>query len=203
MIICPQARVLYLNPPRTGSSLILRELRRRQRRVIRPRDGCAGHQTEWEDRFAGFFVFQSVRHPFPRAVSIWRRLVENMQHRDAHWRAYLEDGEISFQGLLDHEHEEIQGYWRWMRCRHFAERAGHVDKVVYLETLHRDLAGVPLLSDWRPTQVINPKQDERPWQAYYTPQARRRVCELFADDFQAYGYTQDLSACCRGQYFAP
>ena len=167
--------------------------------VWRPKEH-AGHRTLWKPEWEDYFIFQTVRSPFTRAVSLWRRVVEAIRLRNKAWLGYLDNGKISFKDFLYHEAEEIRQWWAWCPCSNFDKGIPRVDLVVHQENLIEELRGVPGLkfSPGRPME----SHLKTPWFKHYADeQCVSKVLELFTADFDRYGYTRDVERAKSGKFF--
>lgn len=198
MRVSEKGRLVYVNPPRTGSTKTNYLMKITWDDVWQPAE-CAGHHTVWKPEWEGFFVFQTVRSPFTRAVSLWRRCVEALHCRNEAWLGYLNHGRISFKDFLYHEEDEIKAWWEWCRCVQFSSPVPHVDLVVHQENLTAELRGVPGLRS-SPNRLME-SQLKTPWYKHYDESCIFKVLEIFADDFEAYGYSRDFDRCRKGKLF--
>jgi hypothetical protein len=192
MRVSNKARLVYINPPRTGTTLINQVLHEFFDDVWRPQN-CTHHTTVWNTDWQDYFIFISVRNPYTRAVSIWQRQVQHLNLRDAKWKKWLNNGQISFEDLVLHPQEEVQSWWRWQVCSSFAKPIPRIDHVVHLERLQEDLEKVPGLKKEK-YECVNQSQYSKAWQAnYQSGKCIEAVKRLFQPDFEAYGYSDVFS----------
>jgi len=92
--------------------------------------------------------------------------------------------------------EEIRkaqkGYKRpWALAPQVAWYRAHPDMeplTIRLEHIERDLAALPGDLTRFGVKQHNASGVERPWQEFYDPQTEARVRQLYAEDFEAFGY---------------
>lgn len=198
MRVAAAAQLVYLNPPRTATTTIDRQLKANGLELWRP-PLYSGHQTLWKPEWEDYFVFMSVRSPWTRAISLWRRTVEYLQYRNPRQRKALQDGKISFEGMLF-----CDCYWDWwsdVAAHRFAEGVPHIDLIVHQETLREDFGKIPRVN-WVIDHPYNQSRDQSAWYEHYTPECVERVLEVFDRDFENYGYSRDFEAAKSGKLFA-
>jgi hypothetical protein len=192
-------RLIYLNPPRTGSTKVGWLMKITWDDVWQPREQ-SGHHTVWKPAWEGYFILQTVRSPFTRAVSLWRRAVEALAYRNAAWLEHLDNGKISFKDFLHHEHDDIKQWWAWCPCTNFNKGVPPVDLIVHQENLTEELKAVPGLKSEGKHMMASKMQT--PWHEHYAdPACIDKVLELFASDFERYGYTRDIERAKEGEFF--
>ena len=199
MRVSEKGRLVYLNPPRTASTKVNQLMRLTWDDVWHPKEN-AGHRTLWKPEWEDYFIFQTVRSPFTRAVSLWRRTVEVLWPRSEAWLGYLDNGKISFKDFLYHEEEEIKQWWDWCPCSNFDKGVPRVDLIVHQENLIAELRGVPGLKS--NPERRNESSLKTPWPEHYADeQCIAKVLELFTADFDRYGYTRDVERAKAGKFF--
>jgi len=204
MRIVPKSRIAYINPPRTATMYIEDVLREATgNRVFTPSAKLSGHHTVYAPKWEDFHWFVSVRHPYTRCVSIWRRLIEHEPPgRAGVWKEILATRR-HFEDVLLCDLPYVREYWQFLPCKQFTKDVPRVDTVVRQESLAEDLAKVPGLNS-RIKRVTRNKphasQDRTPWHKWFTPECITFIQETFAADFEAYGYTRDFEAVKRGEY---
>ena len=198
MRVSEKGRLVYVNPPRTGSTKVNQLMKITWDDVWQPPE-CAGHHTIWKAEWDDFFSFHTVRSPFTRAVSLWRRAVEALHCRNEDWLRYLDNGKISFKDFLYHEADEIKAWWGWCPCSQFDGPVPRVDLVVHQENLTEELRGVPGLRS-SPNRLMD-SQLKTPWHKHYDEQCIEKVLEIFAVDFERYGYNSDIEQAKKGKLF--
>lgn len=149
--------------------------------------------------FRRFFRFSVVRNPFDHAVSHYEYLKEFRNPKKAAAFAAM-----SFPDYLDWRMKKRGPFVPWFSVlpdqAHFLlDDAGKiaVDRVLHFETLAAEwprlmadlgLAGVAL-------PLVNrtkAKSDKRPAASYYDDAAAGKVRQLYARDFDLFGYSRDL-----------
>jgi hypothetical protein len=157
-----------------------------------------------------FYRFGFVRHPYARVLSCYLDRVADMQksvskeiHRMAQDNLGIDRSPVSFEEFVqvlttfDGLHRMNEHY---RPCYHELF-AGDVplDFVGRFETLNEDWATVRDHLGLDPSITLGHKHPKPTSAAdklrkYYTPTAKRLVDEIYADDFEAYGYERDFDA---------
>lgn len=199
MRVSDAGRLVYLNPPRTGSTKVSHLMKITWGDVWQPQ-AHSGHHTIWKPEWEDYFILKSVRSPFTRAVSLWRRAVEALAYRNKAWLGYLENGNVSFRDFLCHDAPEIQQWWAWCPCSTFDEGVPRVDLVVHQENLIEELKQVLGLKS-QGSRMMESKL-KTPWPEHYADErCVAKVLELFESDFERYGYTRDIERAIEGEFF--
>jgi len=198
MRVSEAGRLVYINPPRTATTTTERLFHASFPDVWAPKKN-AGHQTIWKSEWDNYFVFQTVRNPFTRAVSLWRRCVEALQHRNKAWLSYNKHGKISFEDLLFHDAKDVQTWWSDNACSRFDKLVPHVDLLVHQETLFRELKKVPGLKVTKAR--FNVSKLQVPWHRHYNQRCVEKIQEIYDADFERHGYTRDFEKAKAGDYF--
>lgn len=207
MRIVPKSRIAYINPPRTATMYIEDVLREATgNRVFTPSAKLSGHHTVYAPKWKDFHWFISVRHPYTRCVSIWRRLVEHAPAgRHKVWEDILAKRR-HFEDVLLCDLPYVQEYWQCMTCSQFAAVVPRVDSVVRQENLEADMEQIPGLKSVikirKRKRTPHASRDRTPWHKWFTPECITFIQETFAADFETYGYTRDFEAVKRGEYAA-
>ena len=204
MQVSKSGRFVYVNPPRTGTTNIWHAARRSFKDLWQPLEPSR-HATVWEEDWKDFFIFMTVRHPYTRAVSIWLRLVENIQLRENHLVKTLQDGKISFADFT--KEPKLVSRLSWFPCCNFVKPVPRIDHVVHLETFKEDLVTVNKRIPGiriNASSVANRSKSSRakkPWHEHYTEEAIATVAEVFKQDFEDYGYNTNFNEVCDGKFF--
>jgi len=205
MRIVPNSKLAYINPPRTATQYIGTVLAEATRNpVYMPSPKFSGHHTVYAPKWKNFHWFISVRHPYTRCVSIWRRLIEHTPPgRPGVWKEILATRR-HFEDVLLCDLPYVREYWQFLPCKRFTEGVPRIDTVVRQESLKEDLDKVPGLNSRIKKLKYRPhaSQSIGPWHQWFTPDCIDFIKETFAADFEAYGYTTDFEAVKRGEYAA-
>ena len=207
MRIVPKSRIAYINPPRTATMCIEKMLQEfTGNSVYMPSNKYSGHHTVYAPKWKKFHWFISVRHPYTRCVSIWRRLVEHAPAgRHKAWKDILAKRR-HFEDVLLCDLPYVQEYWQCMTCSQFAAVVPRVDSVVRQENLEADMKQIPGLKSGikirKRKRTHHASRDRTPWHKWFTPECITFIQETFAADFETYGYTRDFEAVKRGEYAA-
>lgn len=203
MIVCPKHGLVYLAPPKTGSSSI------RQILLKEPFNGVllgghAHHGFEWSERFADYFFFITVRHPFPRMYSLWRMVCNKRilfqedpeTYSKFRWMSErFPDEEPTIDEFMDSSDLLFRENWR---CSWHLEQLprGVNGTVVRLEQYYPDLEKVPpLAAHLDSIGHLNPRLDEWPlWPAIITAARAKKIRQLWGEDFVRFGYSTTLKA---------
>lgn len=208
MYVSQDYRLVYLAPPRTGSTGMATRLAQAPFNAkITERDNAI-HETLWHGSLNDYTTVITVRHPYLRAVSLWRfgcfqAICRPVDRLTRSWRRTYINGLPSLEGFLRFPELQTSLNTIW-RCSWHQERIPkQIDHVIHLETFDADVEKVPKL---RGTVFprLNPGPPLRqPWHSFFTqnPTCIELVQQLWADDFDEFGYTRDLDACIAGQLF--
>ena len=161
----------------------------------------SGHETVNSPAFRDYYWFASVRHPFTRCISIWRRLVEHIDvpGRDPRWKPILQEARC-FNDLIMSEVPYVVDYWNTITCSTFIDAAPMVHSIVRQEMLQEDFNQLPFInSRIKGTGKVNASNDNSDWQSMYTPESKSKVLQIFDQDFERYGYTRDFNAAAAGE----
>lgn len=208
MIICPKHKLVYLAPPKTGSTAVKNLLMSRKfggKMLGRP--SMAHHDVIWQPRFKHWFSFLTVRQPYRRMISMWQfglmRIAKVETDKfTTFFSTIFKEQDYSFTGFMNSVavHECSQTVWRYNW--HLYKFNKPVDLVVYQENLNNDIKKVPCLANENLSITNTSKILEKPWHEYYTPEAIDKVKTWFAVDFQRFNYNANFDECVNGKYFA-
>lgn len=154
-------RFVYLGPQRTATQVVIQALMKVYKGEI---------QEAWEPWMKPFYHFITVRNPFPRMVSLWKKHSDFLGFREF---------------VLG---EERQEWLHQQRCYALHLSVPRVDRVVHIEHLHIELHALPFVQRPLDLPVSSKSGYERPWWEEYDDETIQRVRHLWADDFQAYDY---------------
>jgi hypothetical protein len=208
MIICPQHKLVYLAPPKTGSTAIVDLLLSRQfggKKLGKP--AMSHHDVVWQPRFKHWFSFVSVRNPYRRMISLWQFSVMrvNQTKRDKFTNFFstiFNSDDHSFDAFMNSAtvHNCSKSVWRchWQQYK-FSKP---IDAVVYQERLNEDIKKIPGLSSVELKKVNTSCPLIKPWYEYYEPEHVDKVRSWFAIDFDKFSYNPNFDECVNGNYFA-
>lgn len=194
-------------PPRTGAhSLAVKLLDPPFDAVFYSEDGSP-HNTQWQTKFEGYTTVLPVRHPYTRAVSLWRwgcfqAMCQPVSSSARYWRRMLGTGLPNLDGFLQYPELVLALNTAW-RCSWHLERLPEpVTHVLHLEQWEQDLARVPQFEGLVFPQRHAGPPSKYPWHYFYEqlPEAAERVQRLWADDFDEFGYNYDLAQCRDGKF---
>ena len=203
LIVCRKHKLVYLAPPKTGSSSI------RQVLLAEPFNGDllgghAHHGFEWSERFAEYFFFITVRHPFTRMYSLWRMICNRRilfqedpeTYSKFRWMSErFPDEEPTIDEFMDSSDLLFRENWR---CSWHLEQlpCGVNGTVVRLESYYKDLQEVPPLAACLDQVLhVNPRIDDGPpWFEVINANRAKKIRQLWAEDFIRFGYTTTLKA---------
>lgn len=206
MFVSDSHRLLYLAPPKTGSTTVGHVLRQAPFYGYQQALGTQ-HNTIWDDRYRDYYIFLSVRHPYTRAVSFWRYGCKRALEHDCGWRdafrQWFNAGLPNVAGFfrIPDLADTLRGMWR---CSWHCEQVPRpIDKLVRFERFAADLAEIESVN-LRTLPHLNPGvPSNRPWHSFLesSAEAVELIQEFWAEDFDRFGYTRDLEACIRGEFF--
>lgn len=211
MITCDHSRLLYLCPPKTGTTSVRSVLQARPFfGRIAPPYRHAHHWTKWDERYRYYYIFMTVRHPYTRMVSLWRfacreiaKSLEggHLEHRPTWWHMNF-DGQIpDFMEFMTTP--KVKRFMRnvWSCSWHQQQIRRPINRAVRFECLEEDLRLVLGLEHVAlPRENVSP--ESTPWHEYYDdPRLIRKVQELWDLDFEFYDYELDFDRVRDGHYF--
>jgi hypothetical protein len=186
MVINHRARWIYLDVPRTGSTSMCAYLCQPELGGIQAGER---HHYEIDPAWEDYFTFATVRHPFPRAVSLWLHFVQDYRARcdpsaseTGNWPfvRYVEEVLIERRTGIPFYHKA---------CHEWLDPVHRVDRILKSEELDPALARLGLNSGQGPVTLPRLNSVPRaPWQTYYTPELLALVRYWAAEDFERYGY---------------
>jgi hypothetical protein len=199
MYVSHAYRLVYLSPPKTGTSSIANLFQASPFNATIPKGHRTQHDVEW---YEGFRSFISVRHPYVRAFSFWRfscyQAISTIRNEQSiSWRRTYAQGLPSLAGFLTHPHLEQNLKTIW-RCSWHAEQwIEPINYVVRQEHFNKDLALIPefklLQFPWYNKNVAS----RTPWHYSFEqdPRCTQLVQDIWGEDFTRFGYTTDVSRC--------
>lgn len=208
---------IYLNNPKVGCSTIKAALWSGITGAPPPGGGKGAHDRlhapfrEWFDEadgVTGCFVFTAVRNPFQRIVSAYLNKIAPARGRN--WqgfrhRAGLTGQTVSFDAFIEvlegQERDHFDPHWRPQSLNvlvPFLEPNLLIDleslDAVLPEILQRIFPGktMILLDKGARAHSTNARDT---WRSHLSdPATLRRVIDIYANDFAAFGYVPDLAA---------
>jgi hypothetical protein len=206
MFVSLDHRLAYLAPPRTGSTSLASVLTQAPFHAKFSGEASSPTVSQWHPELEGCRTLISVRHPYVRAVSLWRftclqAICLPKHHGHLSWRRTYADGLPNLEGFL--RFPSLRPLFRsnWRCSWHLERIPAPVDHVLHLERLAEDLAQVPGLAGLSlPTLNVGPPCNQ-PWHAFYDqhPACVELVQQLWEDDFDEFGYEYDFDACRQGR----
>lgn len=144
-------------------------------------------------------VFSVVRNPFARALSAYLDKIRRPNHirrqfLDAH--RLPPDAEVSFEEFLERVDLATQiPDQHWLpQTSSLMWTSVPVTRIYFLENLAESADDLSALLGLRTPLVVRQRHSTRASDRlaeHLTPRARQRVLELYADDFDAFGYSHD------------
>jgi hypothetical protein len=137
---------------------------------------------DWSECPRSYFLFSSVRNPFSRALSAWRFL----------WPS----GRQSLEDVLRNPPPRGGKAWRHLIRPQVTILRGEsksaplvTDDLIRVESLQADFDRISFFLGMPATVLkhLNPTAG-KPYREAITPEARRLIEVLFAEDFNAFGY---------------
>ncbi len=143
--------------------------------------------------YDGYRKFCVVRNPYDRAVSLYHYLSQRTDHH-----LYERVSRLSFKGYLDYLAKRRRSK-NPTQLFYVADAKGQpiVDDILRFENLNGDFAnlcgdlGMP---DKVELPIRNASDHDPYWEYYADDYSRELVKDLFAGDFQTFGYSTDIHA---------
>jgi hypothetical protein len=213
MILCDAQKLLYLAPPKTGTSTVVRLLLRPPNNGRRYDPTATYHKTGWDEQFQDWFIFMTTRHPYTRAFSFWQFVCREIQigcaldvhgkhKRFGHWLHCYHRTPPTFLEFWDIFPFKQGQITTWRASWHLEQIPRPLDCIVHQENLDRELQAIPAFCNCTLERRYNvTPPGDRPWHSHYTPELINRVHEYWGQDFAAFGYNPDFEACVRGEFF--
>lgn len=184
MIINRRERWVYLDVPRTGSTSLSEFLSRAE---VGGSEVGERHHSRVPHGCEDYFTFATVRHPFPRAVSLWCHFVRDRRARidptastTGNWpfARFVEEVLI----------EETTGPPFYQKtCHEWLDSMSRMDAILKAEELERTLPRLGLVRG--PIRLPRRNGIARdPWPTYYNPELLAMVRQWAAEDFERYEY---------------
>lgn len=198
MWIVESRKLLYLAPPKTGSTSMAQSLMQPPF-LAESQTGEHGghHRTEWNERFHDWKVMITTRNPYIRAWSLF-------MHARRGWRdSSVPNHAYWIMAFRKKRPETIQEFFRnprvqdrlttiWRCSWHVEQIPKQIDYCVHLESYEDDikriseLAGLP---HRHANKIAYGVRD--PFQDLSEP-AKRSVREVWGQDFERFGYDTDI-----------
>lgn len=212
MIVSHSKKLVYLSPPKTGTMSIKLRLEKEPFNAV-VIGGHAHHDATWLPELKDYFYFITVRHPYTRMYSLWRMVVNQRtsfcrlppsakigkEHPGRTWHRWYPGGNPTFDEFL---WQRVRGpklptFRNHWRCSWNLEQLpdDHPVTVVRMESYREGLKGVPALAPYLESiGHVNKNQDggKMPWVDAVTPERAERIRELWAEDFDRFGYNRKL-----------
>jgi hypothetical protein len=207
VIVSHSKKIVYLAPPKTGTISVQAVLEREpfNGEVV---GGHAHHDVEWSQDLASYFHFITVRHPYSRAYSLWRTAVNHRRLFNWNprkysygqpWALWFSDEAPTFKELLECSKLQLLLRRQWRCSWHLEQIPKEIPVVVVrLENFYEDLQQVePLRDNLHHVVHANKNLDKSPkhWSEVVTPEHAERIRELWAEDFDRFGYNRKLEKC--------
>ena len=181
-------------PPRVGVRKLLSHLPVREdpyKVAFRPHTTARWARLKLSPRvFDSYIRFSVVRNPFDRAVSNFHFVQQRPEH---HTHAHVKD--LTFDGYLDFLRRRRWSRDPTQRAR-LVDSHGHLlcDPILRFETLDEDFAALcrKLNLECVPELPRRNASKHVDYREYYVERATRdKVVDLFAADFETFGYDTD------------
>lgn len=204
MIVCHQQGLVYLAPPKTGSTSIRRVLMEEPFNGILL-GGHAHHGFEWSEQIRDYFFFITVRHPYTRVYSLWRYfcnrrlLILSKSQKEYFFFDWFNENFSDRDPTLDEflYHPDIEETFKTVwRCSWQLEQLPEsVDGVVVRqERYDTDMRKVPQFRG-RVWDRLNSRADNwPPWHEVMTDEHCDKVQELWGEDFERFRYNRKRKA---------
>lgn len=164
----------FILPPKTGTRSQAYCIRKLDAEVVRGRHGIDEARLGEAD-----LIYAAIRNPYDLLVS---------------WFHYSREGQTKgrqFEEWFEHDvTNKHNSYLAKGTCLQFAE---HADRYIrYEKGLQEQLREAVESLGFNPDQVNIPHlgqaKSRKPWEHYYPPHMRRKVRDIFHEDFKRYGY---------------
>jgi hypothetical protein len=185
MVISHRKRWIYLDVPRTGSTSLSEFLCRPELGGVQSGER---HIYEIPAGSEGYFTFATVRHPYPRAVSLWLHFLRYYRNRvdptaspTGNWPL----GRFVEEVLIE---RKIGPPFYQKTCHEWLDAVPRVDAILKAEELDSAVPALGLI----PGPVTLPRLngiERAPWETYYDAERRALVRYWAAEDFERYDYT--------------
>lgn len=181
MLVSAKLNLVYVEPPKTGTSTCRHVLQRLDPKIQRP---GKIHQTTWDPSLDGYRVAVSIRNPYARAVSYWAYMRDKRLDHTAspgRWEEQRLAQRLAFPEFIREAQERLAK----ISIAAISRPAPRVDFWWRVEQLEQDLRQTLSL----PGSVRIPRRNSSrsggpAWWQLYTPAAVEFIRELWADDFR-------------------
>lgn len=201
MIVSDEHKFVYVSTPKSGTHTMFRYLEEEWEGV---RQDGAFHRLQVPPECREYFVFTTVRNPFPRAVSCWWHLLFRDPYRTL-WRPRI--GTFDFvefcRFLVAGEIPSVRGDVVCMSQHEWLLRVRPA-AVLHLETLEAEFLRLPFVTAAGVEAVNIPRRrsnDERAeisdygnWREIMTDPAADLIRQWACGDFEQFGYSRDWRA---------
>ncbi len=206
MIISNKHKYVYLACPKTGSSTTVNLLHDHYggKYVRDSRGSYVGHKRDVPKKCENFFVFSTVRNPYPRMVSLWWEDTSGPMKKRRVWvrrkesYAWVDNKRFGMRFYDWLEHIRINKRQIFCSQTEFFSLV-NLDCVVHLERFDQDFAKLPFVSSLPEIDVIGRAGESKgslghygDYRDYYKdPKVAERLRELCHEDFRKFGYRLD------------
>lgn len=218
MIDFEEKKIVYCNVPRTGSNVIRPAISETFKLVETPEFRCKFHGTKWYPKFDDYTIVLSIRHPYRRVLSLWAffktviyeyynpgstddPLIQKSASRRP-WNKLAVFNQPTLEAFLNrpfaYDNLCADGSWAAECC--YKRLPREPDYIVHTETMLEDLQKIPGVSVDSVPQW-NKSFAATSWYRYLRPYEADMIKERLAFEFDKFGYTRDLEAVKRGEYF--
>lgn len=185
IIVCPEHKFIYMKPPRTGGTSILRNfLAGRFDELLNSKDHAKSF-GEWlantnDEELSEYFIFSVTRNPWDRFLSVSKYLGIPMSRLIRNWDTYQEVDQVRI-------HTRPINFYTHYNSRQF------VDRVCRFETLQAD---INLVSDCLGIErsrlpVANATRHDH-YSKYYKEDAIEFVRDVYELDIKYFGYEFEM-----------
>lgn len=181
MLIDMTAGWAIITPPKTGSTSL--------RHHFVDKYSGAQHDADLPATFRGH-VYVTTRNPYARAVSLWQHRLWDRAHEEKLRGPRELISRVRFMDFLEElptlgEFFQPASWW----IRQVPEPYG----LLRLETLEQSLRRIGLMTEEQALPVLNKTRHE-PINGYYEdPEAKWRVVQHFAEDFNRFQYSTEIT----------
>lgn len=198
MIINHQDGWIYLGPPRTGSTTLVKAL---TEEFGGEHLGISQHDCQVPESYRGYYQFATVRHPYARALSLWGMLQKDAlrlpQVVEPYCREHGIGPDLSFEEFVDFLVRAETGpsgnvFYHWT-CHDYLKDQ-RVTALLRMEQLNQDFVRLPFVRGYQ-----LPVTNQHVWREFaggdprrlLTAKVRFQLQRWAQEDFRHYGYTDE------------